>query len=177
SGPASISLAPFVTITADVRDPVAEREFESIRELVVAVRNAKAEQNLQRERPSAQIASEDARLLDLLREHQEVILRLAGLAALNFVPGRLTAAIPVNAALDLRILHESKPDAAAERNRLEREKSKIEQALAQARDQLENQDFIQRAPSGVVRSVEQRRRDLSAQYERLVESLGRLRGA
>ncbi|MGH9439695.1 MAG: class I tRNA ligase family protein, partial [Terriglobia bacterium] len=176
AGTVSVSIAPFQLVTGDVSDPVAEREFESIRELVVAARNAKAEQNLQRERPSAQVASEDARLLDLLRRNQEVILRLAGLTALNFTMGHLAGAVSINGALDLRILHEVKRDTKAERQRLEREKIKIEQSLAQTRAQLENQEFVRRAPPEVVRNAEQRQSELSAQHDKLLESLDRLAG-
>jgi len=176
AGAVSLSLTPFDLVASDVSDPISEREFESIRELVVAARNAKAEQNLQREKPSAQVASEDASLLELLRRQQEVILRLAGLTALNFVTGHLAEAIPVNGSLDLRILHEVKRDAAAERQRLEREKTKLEQSLVQTRGQLDNQEFVQRAPREVVRNVEQRHNELAAQYEKLLESLGRLNG-
>ncbi|HLI31005.1 MAG TPA: valine--tRNA ligase [Terriglobia bacterium] len=176
AGAVSLSLAPFRLVAGDVSDPVAEREFESIRELVVTARNAKAEQNLQREKPSAQVASEDVGLLELLRRQQEVILRLAGLTALSFVTGHLAEAIPVNGSLDLRILHDAKRNATAERQRLEREKSKLEQSLAQTRGQLDNQEFVQRAPREVVRSVEQRHNELAAQYEKLLESLGRLNG-
>src|SRR5487761_16808 len=176
AGAVSLSLSPFELVARDVSDPVAEKDFKSIHDLVVAARNAKAEQHLQREKPSAQVASEDAGLLELLRCQQEVILRLAGLTALNFVPGRLADAIPVNASIDLRILYEVKRDTVAERQRLELEKGRLEQSLVQTRGQLENQDFIQRAPRQVVRNVEQRHNELTVQYEKLLESLGRLNG-
>ncbi len=172
----SISLTSFALVNESVEDAVAEKEFETIRELVVAVRNAKAERNLQREKPSAQVAGDDGRLLELLRHHQAVILRLAGLKAFQFSSGRLAQAIHVNAALDLRILHEVAHDTAAERQRLEREKGKLEQSLTQTRSQLANETFLSRAPREVVKGVEQRHHELSAQYQKVVESLDRLSG-
>ncbi|HEV2499180.1 MAG TPA: valine--tRNA ligase, partial [Terriglobia bacterium] len=142
---ASISLSKFSLVGARAKDPVSEKEFEEVRALVVAARNAKAERGLQREKPSAQVASDDRRLLALFRDCQEAILRLAGLEALNFTHGRLPSdaeRIAVDASTDLRLFHETKVDAEAERARLEKEKSKIEQSLAQARRQLENQEFV-----------------------------------
>ena len=56
---ASISLSKFGLVGERAKDPVSEKEFEEICSLVVAARNAKAERGLQRERPSAQVASED----------------------------------------------------------------------------------------------------------------------
>ncbi len=173
-GVVSVSLAPFDLAGSEMSDPVAEREFDSVRELVVAARNAKAKYNLQREKPSAQLASEDARLLDLLRRHQEAILRLAGLTALNFTASPLAGSISVNGALDLRILRQAKEDTPAERQGLEREKSKIERSLAQTRDQLQDREFIRHAPPDVVRGVEQRHNELSARYNKLLESLEQL---
>ncbi|HEV2417583.1 MAG TPA: valine--tRNA ligase, partial [Terriglobia bacterium] len=141
----SISLSKFSLVGARAEDSVSEKEFEELRALVVAARNAKAERGLQREKPSAQVASDDRRLLALFRDCQEAILRLAGLEALNFTHGRLPSdaeRIAVGASTDLRLFHETKVDAEAERARLEKEKSKIEQSLAQARRQLENQEFV-----------------------------------
>ncbi|MGH9397713.1 MAG: valine--tRNA ligase [Terriglobia bacterium] len=176
---ASISLADFGLVGGRAKDPVSEKAFEEIQTLVVAARNVKAERGLQREKPSAQIAGEDRRLLALFREHQEVILRLAGLEALNFISERLPAdagRIPLTASLDLRLFHETRVDAGAERARLEKEKTKIEQSLSQAQRQLENQEFMSRAPRDVVRVVEKRHRELTAHYQKVVESLARLVG-
>jgi valyl-tRNA synthetase len=173
----SISLESFELVTARVEDPVSERQFEHIREFVVAVRNAKAERGLHREKPSAQVASDDARLLELFRHHQEPILRLAGLEALNFTRGRLSAEldrVSASASVDLRIFHEKSIDLSAERGRLEKEKHKLEQSIQQAEKQLRNEDFVSRAPSDVVRKVEQRRAELSTHLRKINESLDRL---
>ncbi|MGH9451426.1 MAG: valine--tRNA ligase [Terriglobia bacterium] len=178
-GLASISLAGFGLVGGRAKDPVSEKEFQEIQALVIAARNAKAERGLQRERPSAQVAGDDRRLLALFREHQDPILRLAGLEALNFSSERLPAdagRIPLTAKLDLRLFHEARVDAAAERERLEKDKAKIEQALAQTQRKLENREFTGRAPSDVVRGVEKRHQDLAVHHQKIMESLARLTG-
>ncbi|MGH9434929.1 MAG: valine--tRNA ligase [Terriglobia bacterium] len=179
-GLASISAAGFGQVGGRAKDPVSEKEFEEIQALVIAARNAKAERGLQRERPSAQVAGDDRRLLTLFREHQDPILRLAGLEALNFSSERLPAdagRIPLTAKLDLRLFHEARVDAAAERESLEKEKAKLEQALAQTQRKLENREFTDRAPSDVVRGVEKRHQELAAHHQKIMESLARLAGA
>jgi valyl-tRNA synthetase len=173
----SISLERFDLVTARMEDRVSESQFEDIRKLVVAVRNGKAELGLQRERPSAQVASEDTRLLELFRQHQEPILRLAGLKALTFTRGRLggdVERIPVSASVDVRMFHERKVDRSAERERLEKERGRLEESIQQAERQLQNEQFRNRAPREVVRGVEQRHAELSSHLRKIIESLDRL---
>ena len=173
----SISLTPFDLVNERVADPVSEKQFETIKELVVAARNAKAEMNLQKQKPSAQVASDDLRLLELFRAQQESILRLAALQAVNFTRGRLAAdlsGVRVTPGFDLRILREEKVDHAAERSRLRKEKEKLEEQIAQAKKQLQNQGFLDRAPRDVVRGVQHRHSELTDQYRKVLESLERL---
>jgi valyl-tRNA synthetase len=173
----SISLTDFKLVGGRVADPISEKQFEKVQELVVAARNAKAEMALQKQKPSLQVASEDLRLLELYRAHQDTILRLAGCEAMHLARGRLGADLPdvrSGAAFDLRVLHEEKVDHAAERARLQKEKQKLEQQLAQARAQMSNQDFLARAPREVVRGAEHRQKELTEHLQKVVESLERV---
>ena len=173
----SISLTPFSFVNQRAADPVSEKQFELIQDLVISLRNAKAEMGLQKVKPSAQVGCEDLRWLELFRAHLETILRLSTFQALTFTRERLEAAIPEvrrGAIFDLRVLQETPVDHEAERSRLQKEKEKLAQALAQARAQLENQAFVDRAPREVVRGVERRRAELEDHYAKVVEALERL---
>jgi valyl-tRNA synthetase len=173
----SISLSPFSLASDRAADPISEKQFQTVQELIVTARNAKAELGLQAQRPSAQVASDDLRVLELFRAHQETILRLAGFQALNFVRGRLSAdagGVRAMPHFDVRVFHEAQIDREAERARLLKEEEKLEQALAQAKTQLENEEFVSRAPQEVVRKVEKRHTELTAQLQRVLESLERL---
>jgi valyl-tRNA synthetase len=173
----SLSLAPFQLVSERVADPVSEKQFQTVQELIVTARNAKAEMGLQTQKPSAQVASDDLRVLELFRAHQEVVLRLAGLQALNFTRGRLSAeagGVRATPEFDVRLFHEAGVDREAERARLLKDREKTENALAQAQKQLENESFMSRAPREVVRGVEQRHAELTAQLRRVVDSLERL---
>ena len=117
-------------------DPISEKQFEKVQELVVTARNAKAEMELQKEKPSLQVAAEDLRLLEIFRTHQDTILRLSAMQAMHLTRGRLAADLPdvrSGVSFDLRILHEEKVDPEAERARLQKDKQKLEQQLAQVR--------------------------------------------
>ena len=173
----SISLAPFELVNSRTADPLSEKQFETIRDLVVAARNIKAEMRLQKEKPSAQVGSDDLRILELFRAHQEVIVRLAGLEAVNFAHGRLpsdSSPVPLASGCDLRLFYERAVDPAAERARLERDLARIRQQLDQVERQLSNDSFLGRAPQQVVEGTERRRAELADQHQRLAQSLAKL---
>ena len=173
----SISTTDFRLVTERVADPISEKQFEKVQELVVTARNAKAEMGLHKQKPSLQVASEDLRLLEIFRTHQDTMLRLAALQAMNLARGRLSAELPdvrSGASFDLRILHEEKVDPEAERVRLGKEKLKLEQQLAQVRAQLGNQEFLARAPREIVRGTEHRLKELDEHLRKVTESLERL---
>jgi len=172
----SISLVPYIVVSERVRDPIAERQFQTLQQVIVAARNAKAEMGLQNHKPSAQAGSEDLGVLEMLRGNQENIKRLAALHALNFARGRLTGpgAVSVSASVDLRILRQEGADHEAERLRLQKDKERLQQQLAQVEKQLANREFLSRAPREVVRGAEHRHSELSDQYRKVLESLERL---
>ena len=170
----SISLTPFKLVNQRVADPVSEKQFELIQELVVTLRNAKAEMGLQKVKPSALVGCEDSRWLDLFRSHLETILRLSTFQALNFSHERLDATVPGvrgGPIFTLRVFHEQPVDQEAELARLQGEKQRIEEALAGVKKQLENERFLARAPQEVVRSVTRRRDELAEQLRRILESI------
>ena len=176
----SISLTRFELVNPQAGDVVSEKQFETLRELIVAARNVKAEMGLQKEKPSAQVATEDLRILEIFRSHQHAILRLAGLEALNFARGRLPAEaspVPLSSGCDLRLFYERPVDVVAERTRLEREIPKAKQQLERIERQLANESFRSRAPQDVVTGAERRRAELVDQFQRLEQSLARLGAA
>ncbi len=170
----SISLRPFALVKAEAVNSRAEEDFENIRSLVVAARNAKAEAGLQKEKVSAQAATEDQALLNLMNTHKQTILRLAGLESLDLVSGRLETGTHVTSAIGLQLLYEKQVDQGAERSRLAKERNRLEGALLRVKKQLQNRTFLDRAPVDVVRATETRCAELEAQFQRVVESLERL---
>ena len=170
----SISLTPFALVHERAANSGAERDFENIHSLVVAVRNAKAGAGLQKEKVTAQVASEDTAILSLFNTHRQTILMLAGLEALEVVSGRLETGIHVTSAFELQLIYEKQVDHDAERSRLTKEREKLEAAISRLRKQLENQNFLDRAPEDVVRKAENHRADLEIQFQKVVESLERL---
>lgn len=170
----SISLTPFALVSERVANPIAEKEFKKIQDLVIAARNAKAESGLQTEKVGARAGSEDAAILELFNVHRQTIQRLAGLESLEIVSGRLEGGIPVTSAFELQLVYRKPVDDGAERSRLAKEKEKLEAGLARVKKQLENRSFLDRAPEDVVRKTENHRAELEIQFQKVVESLERL---
>jgi valyl-tRNA synthetase len=170
----SISLMPFGLVSARAVNSAAEKNFEKIRSLVVAARNARAEAGLQKEKVEARAASEDAAILELFNIHRQTIQRLAGLEALEVVSGRLEAGVHVSSAFEFELVYEKQIDHAAERSRLAKEKEKLDAALSRVKKQLENRNFLDRAPEEVVRKTENHRAELEVQLQKVVESFERL---
>ena len=182
----SISLERFDLVSGRVEDPVSEKQFNDLQDLIVTARDEKADKGLHTQKPSAEVASFHPPVIDLFRAHQENIQRLAGLRALHFIKGGFRGpggraghgrVIPGSGFVQdwqLRIIHTQPADTQAELSRLKKEKERIERELAQAKRQLDNQEFLNRAPREVVRGVEHRHAELSDHYRKVVESLERL---
>jgi len=170
----SISLTPFALVGEQASSPDAEKNFENIRSLVVAARNAKAEAGLQKEKVEAQVASEDAAILDLFKVHHQTILRLAGLESLEVVSGRIEAGTHVTAAFELQLIFEKQIDHEAERSRLTKERDKLESALRRVKKQLENRAFLDQAPEEIVRKTENHSAGLEVQLQKVIDTLKRL---
>ena len=172
----SISLTAFKLVSECAADPISERQFELIQDLIVSLRNAKAEMGLQKVKPSAQVGCEDLRWLELFRSHLENTLRLSAFQALSFSRERLEATsrdVRGGPIFDLRIFHEEPADQEVELARLKKEKEKTEQALAQVQKQLDNENFLARAPKEVVRAVQHRCAELAEHLRKILESLER----
>jgi valyl-tRNA synthetase len=175
--PLSISLTDFRLVTERVADPITEKQFEVVRDMIVTARNAKAEMGLQNRKPSAEVASDDLRVLEMFRAHQEPVLRLAGLQAAKFTRGKLAPEIMgvrAGTEFDLRLFHEEPVDREAERFRLLKEKAEVEGALAQADSRLANPQFVTRAPQHVVREAQHRLAELKERLRKILKSLERL---
>jgi valyl-tRNA synthetase len=165
------------------RDAATEAQVEAVVELIRAVRNARAEAQLE---SGAWLPMEVAvpqalgATFEALRPAIERLARARPLerrltrdaltadpAALAVIAGDLEARIlPAGAGLD--------PAAAAlERARLERELAEAEGWLAAARARLTNDAFMAKAPPPVVEGARAREAELAEQVDRLRERLAR----
>jgi len=174
----SIALAPYPQPwPAPASWELARQEMELLQQAIVALRNIRAEMKIDaRRKIFGELAASRPALLELFRTYQNEIVRLANLSHLELHRGHLSPAegvLRASAEFDARVPF-SDADPAAEINRLRREKEKIERLLTQLHQQLENQEFLAKAPQDVVRAITRRQAEYNAQYQKVVTLLAAL---
>ncbi|MCS6953543.1 MAG: valine--tRNA ligase [Bryobacterales bacterium] len=160
--PTSIALAAYPQPDPSDLDEAAERDMALLQEIVTAARNLRAQMKLD---PKALIEGalySQNRALELAREHAEVIRRLANVQ-LSFHEGAAPKSEGVLRATPEFELLLRVPAAQldAHRRRLEKEIQQLEKVIAAARRQLEDQEFLSRAPAQVADGI----RSKLAEYE------------
>jgi valyl-tRNA synthetase len=160
-------------------DEEAEVAMQLVMDVVRAIRNARAEYNVEPGRSiPASIAAGDK--YDLFQSQQDVLTELAHLdaeklrlahtlfdkpeQALTLVVGGVEIYLPLAGMVDL----------AAERERLQKELAHVEQGVARSEKLLDNEGFTGKAPAEVVQKERDRLAGLQAQAAKLRERLAAL---
>jgi valyl-tRNA synthetase len=163
------------------RDPKAEAEVGALVNLVRAIRNARAEAQVEAATWLPVRLAVPPSLGDPFTALRPAVERLARARPLEVVADRATlAADGAGGALavvagDLEalvILADASASAEAERSRLEKELAEAEGYLTAARARLENEAFTSKAPPAVVEGARVREAELADQVERLQARLG-----
>jgi valyl-tRNA synthetase len=174
----SIARAAFPKHDPALLDEAAEREMALLQEIIVNIRNMRAEMRVDAKRKiPVELYAGNGNVKQLGAGYRQAIERLANLSALNLAAeplreeGGAVRALPDFA---LRIALADAVDLEAERSRLQKEQQKLEKELGSLKGQLENQQFLSKAPPAVVAALRQRQQECSAQREKVMESLRKL---
>jgi len=172
----SIALAGFPAAGQAATDDVAEREMTLLKELVVTIRNLRAELKVE---PKARIpvrlhVQSGARAT--IEQNRGIIERLANVGTIEFSSESLakTPASRSVADFEVALVYERKIDAAAERERLTKELKKMEAERANAENQLNNGRFVGKAPAHVVEGLRKRAAELDMLIPKTREALDQL---
>ncbi|TVL91841.1 valine--tRNA ligase [Streptomyces sp. SAJ15] len=171
TGGESIVIAAW-PVDSGFRDPAAEREIETVQQVVTEVRRFRADQGLQPgQRVPARLDLEGA-VLPGLAAHEDAMRALLRLqpAGDDFTA---TASLPVagaTVALDLS----GAIDVAAERKRLAKDLAAAEKDLAQTTAKLGNEAFLGKAPDHVVEKIRTRKAAAEADIARITAQLANL---
>ena len=157
----------------------AEEAFARIQEIVRAIRNARAEYNVEPGRRIAAVFAAGGR--GLVQDNLELFTNLARLDEAQVVvessanrsdsgpsvqlsAGGITTYLPLAGMVDQ----------AAERKRLEKELANVDGQISRAQGLLGNQNFVGRAPEQVVQRERAKLEELAAQREQVAASLAQL---
>ena len=173
----SIALAAYPQADEKHIDLAAETSMAIVQDLIVAVRNLRAELKVeQKQKVPIQIFAPDSAIKSLLGTNQSAIERLANVESVTFVENSLAkvAGARSTARFDVHVVYEKKIDVAAERARLTKELEQIEKEIANGQRQLGNEQFLAKAPAKVVDGMRTRLTELEGLREKIRNSLDQL---
>ncbi|HET7751566.1 MAG TPA: valine--tRNA ligase [Terriglobales bacterium] len=173
----SIALVEYPAADPAQRDLDAETEMAILQDLIVSVRNLRAELKVEsRQRVPIQVHAVDG-VRQMIEHNRGAVERLATVENLEFVETSLAKAGGVRATsrFEVRVVYEQKIDEAAERARLQKELEGVEREMENKRRQLKNDAFLQKAPPHVVEGLRKRLAELEVLQEKIQRALDHLR--
>jgi len=173
----SIALAAYPAADEKQIDLGAETEMAILQDLIVAVRNLRAELKIE---PKVKVPIEvfvhEPEIRAMLEKNLAAIERLASVEKVAFVESPL-ANLPgarSTSRFDVHAIYEKKIDVAAERERLNKDLERIEKEQANGQRQLSNEQFLAKAPAKVVEGLKTRAEELRVLREKTLAKLKEL---
>ncbi len=173
----SIALAAYPAADEKQIDLGAETEMAILQDLIVAVRNLRAELKVEpKVKVPIEVFAHEPEIRKLLAENLAAIERLAGVEKVTFVASSL-ANLPgarSTSRFDVHIVYEKKIDVVAECERLKKELEKIEKEIANGQRQLSNEQFLAKAPGKVVEGLKARAEELKVLRDKILAKMKEL---
>ena len=174
----SIALAPYPKSDEKQLDSAAETEMSILQDLIVSVRNMRAELKVEpKVRVPTQVFAHEDEVRRSFEQNRTAIERLGSVEGISFAESSL-AKLPGarhTARFDVHVVYEKKIDVAAERERLNKELEKIEKEIANGQRQLSNDGFLAKAPAHVVEGLRKRAGELQVLREKASSKLQELK--
>ncbi|HYE24933.1 MAG TPA: valine--tRNA ligase [Clostridia bacterium] len=172
----SIALAAYPQADASQMSVEAETGMAILQDLIVSVRNVRAELKVE---PKAKLDIEifaDDPVRNLVEQNREALARLANVNSATFVGESLAKASNSRstARFDVRVVYEQKIDVAAELERIGKDIEKLEREQGNAQRQLGNEAFLSKAPAHVVEGIRRREGEIKILLEKARTALTEL---
>ena len=160
----SIALASYPQADEMQIDVAAEVEMAILQDLIVSVRNLRAELKVEpKVKVPIEIFAHEPEIRSLIEHNRGSVERLAGVERLSFVETSL-ASLPGSrstARFDVHVIYERKIDVTAECERLKKELDRLERGIASADRQLGNEQFLAKAPAQVVDNLRKQQQEFA----------------
>ena len=173
----SIALAPYPQFDETRVDLAAETEMSILQDLIVNVRNLRAELKVE---PKVKVPIEvfvpEVKIRSMLEQNWGAVERLANVEKIAFVERSLSnhPATRSTARFDVHVIYERKIDVAAECERLKKDLDRLEKEFANNQKQLGNEQFLAKAPAKVVEGLRTRAGELTLLLEKARTTAGEL---
>jgi valyl-tRNA synthetase len=173
----SIALAEYPQANEKQFDLNAETEMAILQDLIVNVRNVRAELKVEPKiKVPIEVFAHEPGIRAMIEQNCIAVERLANVARITFVDGSLAkhAGARSTARFDVHVIYEKKIDVAAERERLKKDLEKLEKEFANNQRQLSNEQFLAKAPANVVEGLRRRAQELAGLLDKLKRQLDEL---
>jgi len=170
----SIALARFPQSDEKQLDLAAETEMAILQDLIVSVRNLRAELKVEpKVRVPIDVFAHEADIRTMVEHNRGAVERLASVEKIAFVEGSLAkvAGARSTARFDVHVVYERKIDVASECERLKKELDKFEKGIATGQRQLGNDNFLAKAPQNVVEGLRKQQQELAVLKEKTLSKL------
>jgi valyl-tRNA synthetase len=158
----SIARARYPRVYPEQVDTQAETEMAILQDLIVAVRNIRAELKIEPKVKAPIEIHADGAIRKTFEQNAKAVERQANVEGMKFVEQSLAkdAGARSTARFDVKVVFERKIDVAHERERLSKEREKLDKEFANAERQLGNEAFLSKAPAKVVEGLKTRMEEL-----------------
>jgi valyl-tRNA synthetase len=174
----SIALQPFPDFVHIEDDPGVRAEMTLIQEVIVTVRNIRAEMKVDAKRKvAAEFSSTASVIRVLVRSTADVIVRLGTLSSLTISDGHLDSAggtVRSTAQFDLRIAYGEGADKQAETAKLKKEIDRLAKDIESKQKRLADQVFLSKAPAKIVDDLKATLADRQIEHQKLLDRLRQL---
>jgi valyl-tRNA synthetase len=170
-GGASVMMQRYPQSEAARIDESAERDIDTLKQLINACRTLRSEMNLSPGQKVPLIAQGDASQLSACAPYMTALARLTDVQIVDALP---QADAPVSIAGMFKLMLKVEIDRAAEKARLEKEHARISGEITKARAKLSNASFVDRAPAAVVAQERERLAKFEATLTEIEAQLAKL---
>jgi valyl-tRNA synthetase len=173
----SIALAAFPQADQAQIDLAAETETAILQDLIVSVRNLRAELKVEpKVKVPIEVFAHEAEIRSMIEHNRGAVERLATVEKITFVEGSLSklAGTRSTARFDVHVVYERKIDVGAECERLKKELERLEKGVSSGQRQLSNEQFLAKAPQNVVENLRKQQQELAVLKDKTVSKLKEL---
>jgi valyl-tRNA synthetase len=175
----SIALAAYPAADEGQIDLAAETEMAILQDLIVSVRNLRAELKVEpKVKVPIEVFAHEPEIRVMLEKNLGAVLldRPANVEKITFAERSLEKLPGARSTsrFDVHVVYEKKIDVAAERERLAKEREKIEKQLASAQGRLGDEQFLAKAPAKVVEGLRKQVEEATVLREKILTQLKEL---
>ena len=173
----SIALTTFPQANEKQFDLAAETDMAILQDLIVSIRNLRAELKVEpKVKVPIQLFAHEAGIRTMIEHNRGAVTRLANVETIAFVEGSLAklAGSRSTARFDVHVVYERKIDLGSECERLKKELERVEKVIGTNQKQLDNPQFVSRAPQNVVENLKKQHQELAVLKEKTVSKMKEL---